>query len=108
MKLLLSEYWEKIRFRNYDDFSKKMGAVLETLTVIQTVKDAVEKKAITEEEGKLLKARVFTEVDRLIGLGATLPFDHDIEEISQRALLIEKREVKLLGAGDSQDRNRSV
>jgi hypothetical protein len=77
-----------------------MDAVPKTLTVMETVKQAVDKKVIDEETGGLLKTRVLKEVDQLVGLGASLPVYDDTEKVDHRKLLIEKRETKLLGSGE--------
>jgi hypothetical protein len=103
LKILLGEWWDKIKFRSYEEFSKKMEAVSKSLTVMGTVQEAVEKHVIDEETGNLLKTRVLVEVNNLIGLGATLPIHEEVERVDQRKLLIEKRDTKLLGNGEPGD-----
>ena len=107
IKTLLSEWWNKIRFRSYEEFYKKMEALSKSLTVMGTVQEAVDKNVINAETGDLLKTRVLLEVDQLIGIGATLPIHEDVERIDQRKLLIEKRDTKLLGTGVAGD-NQSI
>lgn len=102
IRTLLDEWWDRIRFRDFENFEKRLNAVSRTLTVMGTVQQAVESKVIDEETGKLLKTRVLKEVDSLIGLGVSLPVYDDAEKVDHRKLLIEKRDTKLLGSGDQQ------
>jgi hypothetical protein len=100
IRTLLSEWWEKVKFRSYEDFSKKMEAVSKGLTVMGTVQEALDKHVIDEEMANLLKMRVLVEVDKLIGVGATLPIHEDVERVDHRKLLTENRDTKLLGSGE--------
>jgi hypothetical protein len=99
----ISEWWHGTRFRSFETFEKKMEAVSKSLSVLTTVKEAVEKKVITDEEGKLLQTHVMREVDQLIGIGVSQPMRDGGEEVNQRQLLIEKRDIKLLGTGQPPD-----
>ncbi len=105
MTTLLAEWWDKIKFRNYEDFDKKMEVMSKSLSVMETVQGAVDKKVIDEETANLLKARVLKEVDHLIGIGATLPLSVEPQKIDERKLLIGHRDMKLLGAGESEPQN---
>jgi hypothetical protein len=103
IKTLLSEWWQKVRFRSYEEFDRKMEAVSKSLTVMGTVQQAVDNNVIDEETGNLLKTRVLVEVDNLIGIGATLPIHEDVERVDHRKLLSEKRDTKLLGSGATKE-----
>jgi hypothetical protein len=103
IRTLLSEWWDKIRFRGYEEFDRKMDAVSKSLTVMGTVQQAVDSNVIDEETGNLLKTRVLVEVDNLIGIGATLPIHEDVERVDHRKLLTEKRDTKLLGSGAAEE-----
>jgi hypothetical protein len=94
---LLLQFWDKVRFRHHETFNKDIEALSKGLEFVTKVQDAVTNESITEEEGRNLKARVFSGVDDLIGLGATLPLKDT--SVDQRQLLIEKRDTKLLGTG---------
>jgi hypothetical protein len=107
LRTLLGEWWDKIKFRSYENFDKKLEAVSKSLTVMESVQEAVKKNVIDEETGNLLKTRVLLEVDRLVGIGATLPLQESKETVDQRSLLLEHRDVKLLGSGEGVESNGS-
>jgi hypothetical protein len=94
---LFLQFWDKVKFRHYDTFERDIEALSKGLEFVTKVHEAMEKQAITDEEAKNLKTRVFREVDQLIGLGVTLPLRNSA--VDQRQLLIEKRDTKLLGTG---------
>src|ERR1035441_4925981 len=94
---LFLQFWDKVKFRHHDTFERDIEALSKGLEFVAKVHEAVENQAITEEEAKILKTRVFREVDQLIGLGVTLPLRNST--VDQRQLLIEKRDTKLLGTG---------
>jgi len=94
---LLLQFWDKVRFRDQESFGKDLEALSKGLEFIGKVQESVQKQALTAEEARNLKARVFTGVNTLVGLGATLPLRDS--KVDQRQLLIEKRDVKLLGDG---------
>ena len=75
-----------------------MEAFSKGLDFMTKVQEAVEKQALTQEEARNLKTRVFRGVENLVGLGVTLPL-RDAAAVDQRQLLIEKRDLKLLGSG---------
>lgn len=95
---LLLQFWDKTRFRRQDTFTKDMEALSKGLEFVTKVQEAVGRGALTDEDAKNLKARIFGGVDDLIGLGATLPLRGST--LDQRQLLIEKRDTKLLGTGE--------
>ncbi len=103
IKTLLDEWWDKIRFRQLDTFERKMEAVSKGLTVLETVKHSVESHVINADEGRILTTRVLREVDQLIGLGASLPVSDDVEKIDHVQLLLQKRDIKLLGSGPTNE-----
>jgi hypothetical protein len=96
---VISEWWNKIRFWNFDTFEKRMGALSTGLTVMGEVQTAVDKAVIDVETGNLLKTRILRKVDDLIGLGVFLDTEDEAERVDNRGLLIEKRDTKLLGTG---------
>ncbi len=98
MSNVIFQWWDKIKFRDYDTFDRRMNAVSKSLTVMTTVTEAVANGVIDPETGENMKRRICQETDRLIGLGATLPLK-ETTEIDERTLLIEKRDTKLLGTG---------
>ena len=97
IKNLFGEWWDNVRFREFDTFEKKMAAVSQGLSVATAVQEAIAKHVLDQETGDILKVRVIKEVDKLIGLGASLPADQI--EVDQRRLLLDKRDLKLLGPG---------
>ena len=93
------QFWNKIMFRQQENFERDMDALSKGLDFLDKTQESVKKGAITPEEARNLKVRVFQEVDKLISLGATLPL-REGTPIDQRQLLIEKRDVKLLASGE--------
>jgi len=96
MNALLSQWWDKMRFWRYDTFDKKMEAISKSLTIVETVHEAVVKGLIPAETGENLKLRILREVNKLTEIGATIPLG-DEATIDQRQLLTEMRNTKLLG-----------
>jgi hypothetical protein len=103
LNMLLTQWWDKIRFRQFDSFDKKVEAIEKGLTITRTIHEAVEGKVIDEETGKNLKRRVLSEVDALIGIGASLPLRTETA-IDERKLLAGMRSTKLLGSGEPGDK----
>jgi hypothetical protein len=99
MSDLLWQWWDKIKFGRYDEFDKKSDALLKGFTVMETVQNAVSQKVIDSETGELLKMQVLIELGKLTGIGATLPFSEQEYNVDERALLIERRDAKLLQSG---------
>jgi len=99
IKTLFKEFWERIVFRRYEDFGKKMDSIAKGLSIVGTIQEAVERNTLSREEGSVLRARVLNEVGALIGIGATLPLHEGAVTVDQRKLLIESRDAKLLGTG---------
>lgn len=99
---LLLQWWDKRRFQDHETYDKDMDALSKGLDLMTKTQETVTKGVLTDEEAKILKARVFQGIDDLIGLGATLPLRGNAE-VDQRQLLIEKRDVKLLGSGQLAD-----
>jgi len=98
---LLLQYWDKIMFHKYETFERRIDAASKGLAFIETVREKIDKKVITEEVGKNLTHRVLKEVDNLIGIGATVPLTE--VAVDQRELLLERRNVKLLESGQPND-----
>jgi hypothetical protein len=92
---LLLDWWKETRFSDFDSFDKKIGVVSKSLTTLADIKTAVEKNIITEEAGKNYSRRVLVEVNRLVGLGATVPLE-EAASIDQRERLVGLRNQKLL------------
>lgn len=99
IRTLFKEFWERVFFRRYEDAGRKMDAISKGLTVMGTIQEAVERNTISEEEGNVLRTRVLNQIDSLFGIGATLPLHEGAVRVDQRKLLIESRDVKLLGSG---------
>ena len=87
-----------MRFWRFDTYDKRIEAVAKTLTVVEMVRQKVDTKAITVEEGENLKVRILQELEKLTSIGATIPLG-DSATIDQRQLLTEMRNTKLLGSG---------
>jgi len=106
---LLLQWWKGTRFSSYDTFDKKVNAVSKTLTIITDIRASVAKGTINDETGRNLTRRVLVEVERLVGLGATVPLD-DAATVDQRELLLAKRDVKLLESGlpDEEEQNEDT
>jgi hypothetical protein len=98
----LLQWWDKRRFQRQDTYEKDVEALSKGLEFLTKVQESVEKGTITVEEAGNLKTRVFRGADQLIGLGLTLPLK-EAGSVDQRQLLIEKRDVKLLGTGQPSD-----
>jgi hypothetical protein len=98
MVLLLSAFWDKFRFWNHDTFSKNIEAASKALTFAEQVQQQVEKKVITPEEGQNFKKRAFVAVEKLTGIGASIPLPDELT-LDRRKLLEERRDLKLLGSG---------
>lgn len=98
MVLLLSAFWDKFRFWNHDTFNKNIEAASKALTFAEQVQQQIEKKVITPEEGQNFKQRAFTAVEKLTGIGASIPLPDEIT-LDRRKLLTERRDTKLLGSG---------
>ncbi len=106
MVLLLSAFWEKFRFWGHDTFDKNIEAATKALAFAEQVQQQVEKKVITEEEGQNLKKRAFASVEKLTGIGASIPLPDEMT-LDHRELLEERRDVKLLGSGAGEHNGES-
>jgi hypothetical protein len=100
MKVFLSEFWSKVRFRSHEQFSKNLDAIGQSLDVMKKVQESVDAKIIDQETGENIKKRILLEADRLIGIGAAVTPIDAIEVVNERQLLIEQRDLKLLGPGE--------
>jgi hypothetical protein len=97
---LLLRFWDKFKFRDNEAFAKDIESLTQGLDFLGKVRESVEKKVITDEEAKILTTQVFRGINDLHGLGASAPL-RDAAAVDQRQLLIDKRDVKLLGAGET-------
>jgi hypothetical protein len=100
LNTLLRQVWDKLRFWKYDTFDKRMESVSKGLDVVDKIHQSVEKRSLTEEEGNILKVKIFQKVDIMIGIGATVPLGESAT-VDQKQLLTEMRNTKLLGSGES-------
>ena len=98
LDLLLNQWWERVRFWNYDTYDKKIESLSKTLTIVGEIQASVKKGTITAEEGEILKVGIFREADKLTGIGATVPL-RDSASVDQRQLLTQMRNTKLLTDG---------
>lgn len=96
---LFLKFWDKLLFRRHEKFEKDMEVLSKGLDFMSKTHAAAEQGVISDEEEKILKASVFKRADELIGLGVSLPLKN--ASIDQRQLLVERRDVKLLGSGDA-------
>jgi hypothetical protein len=67
------------------------------LKTMALVDEAVANEVLATEDGVVLKKRLLNDVQKLIGLGVSLPSSQEVETVDQRRLLIDKRNTKLLG-----------
>jgi hypothetical protein len=100
LNTLLRQVWEKFRFWRYDTFEKRMASISKGLDIVDRIHESVQKGAVTEEEGNILKVKIFQKVDVMIGIGATVPLGESAT-LDQKQLLTEMRNTKLLGSGES-------
>jgi hypothetical protein len=99
---LFSQWWERIVFFRYDSFDKKVAAANKSLSFAESVEDSIVKGVITKEEGENLKHRVFQQMEKLTGIGVTVPITA-AASINQQQLLTEVRNTKLLTDGSSRE-----
>jgi hypothetical protein len=104
---LLSEFWEKIKYSSFEDFDKKIDSMSKGLTFIGAVNEQIESGAISEEDGKNLSHRVLREMKTLASIGVSLPQDEFVVTVDQRKLMMEVRELKLIGDGSDSDNGKS-
>jgi hypothetical protein len=95
---LFLQFWDKVRFRHHETFDKDLQALSKGLEFMGKVQEAVANNTIDTETGEIMKVGVFRSVAKLVKLGVTLPL-RDAAAVDQRQLLVEKRDVKLLGSG---------
>ncbi len=99
LNTLLRQVWEKFRFWRYDTFEKRMESISKGLDIVDRIHESVQKGAVTEEEGNILKVKIFQKVDIMIGIGATAPLGESAT-LDQKQMLTEMRNTKLLGSGE--------
>jgi len=102
LRELFGEVWSKIIFWKYEKHDRKLDSIAKSLTIIGHVEGMAAAGQIPREKAANLSARLLKDVDKLIGIGATLPLGDRGVEVDQRERLIEMREVKLLGNGNIQ------
>jgi hypothetical protein len=102
LNTLLKQVWEKLRFWRFDTFDKRMDSISKGLDIVDKIHESVEKGSVTQEEGNILKVKIFQKVDVLIGIGATVPLG-EAATVDQKQLLTEMRNTKLLGSGEPTD-----
>lgn len=100
IKELFLELWEKIKYRRFEEFDRKVESLTKGLTLAATIQEQIEKKVINEETGKNLQYRILDEMTTLIGIGAMLPAQEISEKVDRKRLLAEKKGIKLLGSGE--------
>jgi hypothetical protein len=96
---LLKTWWDKLKFSDFDTLDKKIDAVERAVAMSEKMKAAIDNGAVNEEEGKILTHRIFQDVNVLVGIGVTPPLEDEVT-VDQRALILAKRDVKLLQSGD--------
>jgi hypothetical protein len=100
LRLLLAEYWERVKFQRYAEFDRATESADKGLTLNKKIQEQVAAKALSEEEAKILRERVLSRAAQLIGNGTTLPLESSPEILDQRKLLADKRDIKL-GVGEA-------
>jgi hypothetical protein len=100
IKIILTEVLDKILFWKIESTEKKMDAISKSLTLLGELEEAKNKQIINEETASNLKVRILNQVTGLFRAGATLPISERPIEVNQRKLLLEMRDLKLLGDGD--------
>jgi len=103
---LLLQWWDKIKFSEFETLDKKMDAVERAAAMAEKMNAAIKAGVVDELTGKNLTHRIFQEVDTLIGIGATPPLEAEVR-VDQRALILAKRDVKLLESGQQTDQGKS-
>jgi hypothetical protein len=94
MNNLLS-LWDKIRFWKQDALERNLLSATKALEFAEKVHQQVANKVISAEDGENFKARAFEQVEKLTGIGATVPLRGHVT-VDQRQLLTEMRNTKLL------------
>ncbi len=97
---LIHSVWDRIKYRDQDTFERNMQAITAGLDLLEKTKQAVESKAVTQEEADILKELVLREANDLIGLGVSPPLKGPAAD-EERKRLISKRSTKLLTTGDA-------
>lgn len=97
---LILSIWDRIKYRDQDTFERNMQAITAGLDLLEKTKQAVESKAVTQEEADILKELVLREANDLIGLGVSPPLKGPAAD-EERKRLISKRSTKLLTSGDA-------
>lgn len=87
------QYWQKIRFKNYDNFDRKMDSMAKGLGIIELIDN---NKGLDPESNRRLKHAVLSEMTSLIGYGVALKQVEVDERVDRRRLLAEKRDIKLI------------
>jgi hypothetical protein len=100
LRLLFNEYWEKVKFRQFSESDRGMQSLEKSLTIIQKLHERVEAKSLSEEEANVLKQRLLSRMEKLIGNGTMIPSDSTVNVMpDERKLLTYMRDTKLLGTG---------
>jgi hypothetical protein len=105
LNTILTQWWEKIRFRHFDTFDKKVEAVAKGLTISHSIDAAINSKVIDEETGRNLKRRILADVNELIGIGASLPLKTEAS-VDESKLLAGMKSTKLLESGTQDERRQ--
>lgn len=101
---VLLQWLDKLRFWRYDSHDRKLDSVSKSIDIFNKIHDSVEKGALTENDGAIMKERIFKALDGLTEIGATAPLATNAT-VNQRQLLTELRNTKLLGAGEEEKAN---
>jgi hypothetical protein len=88
MRGLFSEFWERYKYSQFDDFNKKIDSLTKGLSFVGAVKEQVDNKTIDEETAKNLTYRVLADMTTLVGIGAALPEYQSVRMIDQRKELL--------------------
>jgi hypothetical protein len=103
LRLLFNEYWEKVKFQRFSEFDRSMQSLEKGLTLNTTLSAQVAAGALSDNDAKVLRERVMSEMAKLIGNGTTIPLESAVHESpDERKLLTYMRDTKLLSVGDGE------
>jgi hypothetical protein len=90
---LMLECWDRVRFSKATKAEKSFKTFAEGLSVLNEIRDAVSKKAMSEAEGEKLKRNVLRNIDGLLSNGVYIPEMEVLDPIRPTALPIERKKL---------------
>lgn len=101
LRTLFNEYWEKVKYQRYAELDRTLESAEKVLSFNAKLQEQVAAKVLDQDAANILQERILSEMAKLIGNGTSLPLETIPELVDQRKLLTDKRDTKLLGAGDT-------